>query len=275
LHAYFLPLDGNGRVRFKPLAEFLRDRIVDYAIPRRTIEQARQEADASGSTAPILKLERQAERLFTTLANSGEGGELLLFAMAEAVFGFAQILCKMTLKTSPQVHYHGADGVYAEAREDGGLNIFWAESKVFGDATSAIRECLESLAPFLVEPEGADAKRSQDILLVNEFANFTDERLVEGLRRALNTDHPTSLTTRHCGFALVAFDCDSYSCELEPSLEQIERSLREELANWSTSVSRRVHHEKLHSFDVHFICVPMPSAAEFRSYFLELLGVRA
>jgi hypothetical protein len=167
LHAYFLPLDGNGRVRFKPLAEFLRDRIVD------------------------------------------------------------------------------------------------------------IRECLESLAPFLVEPEGADAKRSQDILLVNEFANFTDERLVEGLRRALNTDHPTSLTTRHCGFALVAFDCDSYSCELEPSLEQIERSLREELANWSTSVSRRVHHEKLHSFDVHFICVPMPSAAEFRSYFLELLGVRA
>lgn len=40
LHCYCLPLDANGRVRFKPLAEFLRDRIVDYAIPRRAIEEA-------------------------------------------------------------------------------------------------------------------------------------------------------------------------------------------------------------------------------------------
>jgi hypothetical protein len=113
LHCYFLPLDGNGRVRFKPLAEFLRDKIIDYAIPRRAIEEAKRQMAATGSVAPIAKLQAQARGVFTHLAQSGEGGEILLFAMAEAVFGLTQILCKMSLKTSSSMHYHGADGVYA------------------------------------------------------------------------------------------------------------------------------------------------------------------
>ncbi len=125
LHCYFLPLDGNGRVRWKPLAEFLRDQIIDYAIPRRTIEGAFKQAEDTGSAAAVSNLHERARQLFTHLAKSGEGGELLLFAMAEAIFGITQIICKMTLKTSTSMHYHGSDGVYAEARPDGGLNLFW------------------------------------------------------------------------------------------------------------------------------------------------------
>jgi hypothetical protein len=94
LHCYFLPLDGNGRVRFKPLAEFLRDQIIDYAMPRRAIEEARNQAEQTGSMAPYSRLHERARRLFTDLVKTGEGGELLLFAMAEAIFGFTQILCK-------------------------------------------------------------------------------------------------------------------------------------------------------------------------------------
>ena len=273
LHCYFLPLDGNGRVRFKPLADFLRDRIIDYAIPRRAIEEAQRRQAETGSTAPIVRLDRQARQLFTNIANSGEGGELLLFAMAEAVFGFSQILCKMSLKTSSQMHYHGADGVYAEARSDGGLNVFWAESKIYEDATSAIRECLGSLSPFLLQPSGADALRERDLLLINEFANFTDERLIQGVRHALDPDQPASLTTRHCGFALTAFDCDGYGGDPSPTIEKIEEAIRSTLPNWSERVSRRITEEALTQFDIHFICVPVPSAQEFRSYFLEQLGV--
>jgi hypothetical protein len=192
--------------------------------------------------------------------------------MAEAVFGLAQILCKMSLKTSSEVHYHGADGVYAEARDDGGLNIYWAESKIYDSATDAIRECLKSLAPFLTQPDGADAMRQGDILLVNEFANFTDERLVQGLRLALDPNQPTSLTTKHCGFALIAFDCEGYTCDAEPTLQQIERALQGELPKWKRNVLNRLTHENLSRFDVHFICVPIPSAEKFREYFLQQLG---
>jgi hypothetical protein len=272
LHAYFLPIDANGRFRVEALAEFLCDRVVDYAIPRRVIREAEAEQARTGSTAPILRLEKQARALFTRIANSGEGGELLLFAMAEAVFGFTQILCKMSLKTSAPVHYHGADGVYAEARPDGGLNVYWGESKIYDKPAAAIRECLKSLGPFLTEPEALASMRTRDVLLVNEFANFTDERLVAGLRAAFDVRKPASLKTKHCGIALTAFDCGSYACQPEPTMEQITVAMKAELPSWLKSVGERIAKEKLASFDLHFICVPMPKAQAFRSYFLKLLG---
>jgi Cap4 SAVED domain len=274
LHCYRLSIDGNGLVRFKPLAEFLRDRIIEYGIPRRTVEQAQRLFAETCSPAAVARLHERARSLFTHLAQSGEGGELLLFAMAEAVFGLTQIICKMSLKTSTIMHYHGADGVYATARDDGGLNLYWGESKIYNDATTAIRDCLASLAPFLFEPEGEDAQREQDLLLINEFANFSDERMVLALKRFLERDDPKSLLTRHCGIALTAFDSTSYECDdATIATDQIERALRNNLASWTASVERRINHERLESFDIHFICVPIPSAEVFRNHFLQLLGV--
>lgn len=275
LHCYFLPLDANGRVRVKPLAEFLRDQIIDYAIPRRTIEEAVKQVEDSGSAAAMSHLHERARGLFTGLAKSGEGGELLLFAMAEAIFGLTQIICKMTLKTSTSMHYHGSDRVYAEARPDGGLNLYWGESKIYGDAAAAIRSCLESLAPFLREPEGEDAARNQDLLLINEFANFSDERLVAALKRFLDKNDPLSLSVRHCGFALSAFDCDSYpGADIEGKADELAAAISKQLATWVSTTDGRICYEKLEKFDIHFICVPLPSAEEFRAYFLNLLGVR-
>lgn len=272
LHAYFLPVDASGNFRVEALAEYLRDRVVDYAIPKRRIEEALREQQETGSTAPILRLARQARSLFSRIATSGEGGELLLFAMAESMFELSQILCKMSLKTAGGVHYHGADGVYAEARPDGGLNIYWGESKVYGNVSDAIRECLKSLKVFLTEPDSDESKRSRDVLLVNDFANFTDERLVAGLRAALDVRQVESLGTRHCGIALVAFDCGGYQCSPEPSLKEIEAAIRVELPKWSAQVANRLGVEELTRFEIHFICVPMPAAEEFRSHFLKLLG---
>jgi hypothetical protein len=276
LHCYFLPLDGNGRVRVKPLAEFLRDQIIDYAIPRRTIEDAFKHIAATGSAAPMSKLHERARSLFTSLAKSGEGGELLVFAMAEAVFKITQIICKMSLKTSASMHYHGSDGVYAEARPDGGLNLYWAESKIYGDPAAAIRNCLESLAPFLRQEEGDDSVRQQDILLVNEFANFTDERLLVALKKFLDRDDPLSKQVMHCGFALCAFDCSAYPEEdVEGKADAIAAAIKSEQTKWIDTAQRRVVHEGLQNFDLHFICVPMPSAEDFRTYFLQMLGVKS
>lgn len=275
LHCYSLPLDAHGRVRMKPLAEFLRDQIIDYAIPRRTIEEAYKETQETDSMAAISHLHERARSLFTSLAQSGEGGELLLFAMAEAIFGITQIICKMTLKTSTSMHYHGSDGVYAEARTDGGLNLYWGESKIYSNATAAIKNCLESLAPFLRDPEGEDAARNQDIILINEFANFTDERLVAALKKFLDKDNPSSLSVRHCGFALSAFDSDSYpGADIEGKTDEMAAAISQQLDTWVKTTDGRIYHEKLEKFDIHFICVPLPSASEFRTYFLNLLGVR-
>jgi hypothetical protein len=258
----------------KPLAEFLRDRIIDYAIPRRTIKEAYEKLQDNSSMAAISSLHERARSLFTHLANTGEGGELLLFAMAEAIFGITQIICKMTLKTSTSMHYHGSDGVYAEARPDGGLNLFWGESKIYADAAAAIRSCLESLAPFLRDPEGEDAEREQDILLINEFANFSDERIVNALKKFLDKNDKSSLTVRHCGFALSAFDCGSYPIgDAEMTADALAAAVSTQIDGWLNVTDQRIVQERLQTFDIHFICVPLPSASEFRTYFLRLMGV--
>jgi hypothetical protein len=275
LHCYFLPVDANGRVRVERLAEFLRNRIIDYAIPRPTIQEALAQATETGSMAAMSKLHERARGLFTHLANTGEGGELLLFAMAEAIFGITQVICKMHLKKSAGVHYHGSDGVYAEARAGGGLNLYWGESKIRSNAADAINECLQSLAPFLREPDGENSKRERDVLLVNEFANFSDERLVRALKNFLDPDNQASSSVRHCGFALSGFDCGSYSLEgVEKTADAIAKSIEQQIDAWVETTGRRVATEKLEEFDVHFICVPLPSADEFRRCFLRALGVQ-
>lgn len=273
VYCYRLPIDPNGRVRYKPLAEFLRQRIVDYAIPRRRIDEAKKSLNETGSTALLSKLETEAKNLFTSLSNSGEGGELLVFAFAEAVFGLTQIICKMRLKTSTEMHYHGADGVYAEGTEAGGLNVYWGESKLYGDPSDAVRDCLESLAPFLIEPEGGDSERSQDVLLINEFASFVDPKISEGLKRYFDLDDKKSLSLKHCGIALVGFDSPSYLEDGKNTDEQeLETKLSNQIPAWVKQIKNRVGKENIDSYNINFICVPMRTVEEFRKYFLELLG---
>ncbi|QFT46714.1 protein of unknown function [Roseivivax marinus] len=276
VHCYRLPIDAHGRVRFKPLAEFLRARIVDYAIPRKRIEEAKNSFNDTGSSALILKLEKEAEALFTSLAKSGEGGELLVFAFAESVFGMSQVISKMSLKTSTEMHYHGADGVYAKGTDDGGLKVYWGESKLYGVASDAVRDCLNSLAPFLADTDGADSSRAQDVFLINEFANFDDPKLTEGLKNYFDQDKKESLSLHHCGIALVGFDSASY-LEDGQNLDEkaLEAALQQEVPGWTKQIKNRVGKEAITSFEISFICVPMRTIEEFRSYFLSLLGQKA
>ncbi|MCW7755435.1 DUF1837 domain-containing protein [Desulfobotulus sp. H1] len=272
VHCYRLPIDANGRVRFKPLAEFLKDRIVDYAIPRNRIDAAKEELNRTGSTAALIKLQREARALFTSLSKSGEGGELLVFAFAEAVFGLSQIICKMSLKTSSEMHYHGADGVYAEGVDAGILKVYWGESKLYADASTAVRNCLDSLAPFLNEPDAEGAARSRDVFLINEFADFEDPKLTEGLKRYFNLDDEKSLSLKHCGIALVGFDSDAYLDDgLNNDEAALEKKLMEQIPAWLKQIKNRVGQEGIEQYDIHFICVPMKAVEGFRSYFLGLL----
>lgn len=76
--------------------------------------KARDEKWNSGEA--VAALHEEAKRSFTDLALTGEGGEMLLFLLAERLLKLPQILCKMDLKTDTRLHYHGADGVYADRK---------------------------------------------------------------------------------------------------------------------------------------------------------------
>lgn len=276
VHCHCLAMDANGRVRPQRLAEFMRNAVVDYAIPRSKVATAKARDAKYNSTEAVAELMERAKRSFTDLKNTGEGGEMLLFLLAERFLKLPQILCKMDLKTDSQMHYHGADGVYAGITDEGVLKLYWGESKIYQDAGSAIRECLRSLAPMILQPDNEDAERERDILLLSDKADLNDPDLNEALRRYFDKSSVLSKRVQYCGLALVGFDAEFYPTEeAKVAAEDVIDASRAALGKWSESIGERLNIEKLSHVDIQLFCIPLPSAAGFREAFIKALGLDA
>ncbi|MDT3468711.1 HamA C-terminal domain-containing protein [Stenotrophomonas maltophilia] len=274
IHCHCLTLDGNGRVQPRRLAEFMRNAVVDYAIPRSQLLEAKARDQKFNSSEAVTELVERAKRSFTDLATSGEGGEMLLFLLAERFLKLPQILCKMDLKTDTRMHYHGADGVYAGVTDDGLLKLYWGESKVYGDASAAVRECLRSLSPFLTEPDHEDAERERDLLLLSDKADLSDRRLTEAIKKYFDKSSVMSKRVQYCGVALVGFDAPFYPGENAKGIaEDIIEASRAALVGWADRIGERLVVEKLDQVEIELLCVPLPSADGFRAAFLKAMGI--
>ncbi|KVQ05914.1 hypothetical protein WJ99_28220 [Burkholderia ubonensis] len=274
IHCHCLSVDGNGRVQPRRLAEFMRNAIVDYAIPRSKLADAKARDNRFNSTEAVTELVERAKRSFTDLANTGEGGEMLLFLFAERFLKLPQILCKMDLKTDARMHYHGADGVYAGVTPEGTLKLYWGESKIYGDVNAAIRACLSSLAPFLIEPENEDAERERDLMLLSDKADLSNPAVTDALRKYFDKSSVMSKRVQYCGVALIGFDANFYPTDnVKAVAEEIITASRAELTGWSKNIGERLKFEKLDQMEIEMFCVPMPSAEGFRAAFLKAMGV--
>lgn len=199
---------------------------------------------------------------------------MLLYLLAERFLKLPQVLCKMDLKTDSRMHYHGADGVYASVSNDGLLHLYWGESKVYGDAATATRECLASLAPFLIEGDGDGASRERDLILLRDKADLDDPNLTKAFRNYFDRTIPLSNRVRYCGLALVGFDADFYpSGEAALAADAMAAEARKQIDKWKRQVGNRLAEEKLEQFQIEFLCVPLPSAEGFRATFLKALGL--
>jgi Cap4 SAVED domain len=274
IHCHCLKVDANGRVSAVRLAEFIRTAVIDYAIPHEARQRAKERDDREGGFAATIELYHRALGMFTDLKTSGEGGEILLYLLAERFLGLPQILCKMSLKTSAQVHYHGADGVYADVDEDGVLNLYWGESKIHSDPTRAIRECLSSLKPFLDEEDGESAQRERDLVLLSERADLGKPELNSSLRRFFDQTDPLVKRKRYRAVALVGFDSADYpAAGGKCGANDIVDASRSALNKWSEKVENRLTIEKLTDCQIEFLCLPLPDAEAFRLAVLASLGL--
>lgn len=275
IHCHCLTVDGNGRVQPHRLAEFMRNAAVDYTIPRSKLADAKARDTKFNSTEAVAELVELAKRSFTDLSKSGEGGEMLLFLLAERFLKLPQILCKMDLKTDTRMHYHGADGVYAGVTPEGILKLYWGESKIYGDASAAIRACLDSLSPFLIEPEHEEAERERDIVLLSDKADLNNSELTNALRKFFDKSSIMSKRVQYCGVALVGFDAPVYPKDNAKAVaDEIVKASRTELSVWSKSIGERLKLEKLDQMEIEFFCIPLPSAESFRAAFLKAMGVK-
>lgn len=274
IHCHCLTVDGNGRVQPHRLAEFMRNAVTSYAIPRSKMAAAKERGEKYKSNEAVAALHEQAKRSFTDLARTGEGGEMLLFLLAERFLKLPQILCKMDLKTDTRVHYHGADGVYAGVTGDGLLKLFWGESKIYKDASDAIKDCLASIAPFLIEPDHEGAEREQDLILLSDKADLTDPKLTTALKQYFNKNSKQSKRVKYCGIALIGFDAAFYpGNDTKGVADEIAEAAREELEKLKIRIGTRLTKEKLDQIEIELLCIPLPSAERFRQAFLKAMGL--
>jgi hypothetical protein len=280
-HCHALKLDVHGRPLIRELVQVICDQVMDFAIPRSQIEAAEAEYQATGSTSRFARLAVEARRLFTDLAKSGEGGELLLFVLAERLLRLPQLLCKMSLKTNARMHVHGADGLHAGVdHETGNLVLYWGESKIYGDATTAIRECLASLSPMLLDDGNGGSASDLDLQLLQRHVDLNDEALESALKGFLDIEGENYASVEFRGLCLVGFDCEAYPTAPQGptppvDLQAVIGSVAALLPQWKRQIKNRVITEKLDIFGIHFICVPFPSADDFRARLLKELDLDA
>lgn len=273
LHCHCMRVGADGRISPDDLAQFMRFSAADYAIPRSRITEAQERDRKFRTNSAMAALQAEAEANFTGLAKTGEPGELLLFLFAERFLKIPHLLSKMDLKTSSQMHYHGADGVYADVGEDGVLRLFWGEAKVYKSIGQAVQSCMESLGPFLSEDNKPDATRNRDLVLLRDKADLDDPQLTKAIMRYFDRTKIESKRVRHCGVALIGFDVNFYPSAGQPGLlNDVVAAAKSELKAWTKSVGAGVVNHKLQRFTIEFICIPLPSAEGFRAAFLKALG---
>jgi hypothetical protein len=273
VHCHCLNVDGNGRVKVKRLAEYLRSMIVNYAIPRQKIEAARARDAKFKSTEAVSDLHYEARSLFTDLRKTGEGGEMLLYLLTQHFLKLPQVLCKMDLKTDSQLHFQGSDGIYAGVGSDGLLKLFWGESKMYADPLSAIRECLQSLAPYLIEEDSENSARERDLVLLGDKADLSDAEITGAFKRYFDKSAPASARVKYCGIALACFDAKEYPADnCACVLDELATSIRPQLEQWKAQIAKHLPINKIESIEIEMLCLPLPSVEAFRKAFLECLG---
>jgi hypothetical protein len=268
---HFVRIDPQGNPRIPALINMLVDQIVDYCIPRTRIQEARQHIVRTGSTEKILQLQREAKALFTKIKTTGEGGELLLYALLEIALGLPQILCKMALKTNPQVHYHGVDGIHAKALPDGKLAVYWGEAKLYADVNGAIDAAVTSLAPFLLDAGGGAAQR--DVLLLRDHADAGDEELTAALVRYFTEDTVDASLLVVRGACLIGFSLEDYPDPLQGDKISVRDDIAEAINVWRSRAGAAIAKEQLAALELELFFVPVPSVQDFRDLLLSTLGL--
>ena len=267
VRCHFLRSDASGVPRLKVLAQQLANQIVNYCIPRTEIQKVWQ-LSQDRQIPEITRMAKEASRLFTqTQVKTGEGAELLLYALLEKELQIPQILSKRSLKTSTEMQYHGADGVHVKLLDNGDLAVYWGEAKLYESVTRAMTDCMDSIAPYLL-----GTAHEQDIFLIRHYADAGNAEVTARLLEYFNDNSVLSANVEMRGACLIGFVHENY-----PKLPREEASVKAELdkatKNWAEATRRRLGNRSMTGYAVEVFFFPMPSVEEFRKAIKAELGI--
>ena len=268
---------GHNVTLDKPDTEKLIDKLIllliDFACTRGELHEANTAYVNTGSGQAFGTLQEKARRLFTTSSKTGEPGELMLYFLAEHLLKYPQVLCKFPLKTNPNVHAHGADGVHASVDPaTGHLRLHWGEAKLYQQLGAAVDDCFSSLSELILEPPGAKKTKRRDVELLRDYIDINEPDLEMALRAYIDPDDTLSKKVRFCGLALIGFDLADYNALTDEVANKNAAAVSTRVQAWEAKIKASVNKYKLMGITIDVFCVPFPSVQAFRNAFLKRLG---
>lgn len=255
--------DSSPRTRH--FVSKLCDHIVHYCLNREKNDQI--------ESCQIRQLYLEAKEKFTQPKNgkTGEVGELILYFLLEGYLRVPKVFSKMSLKTNAQMHIHGSDGVHLGIN-DSNFILYFGESKVYKNYSSAINDALNSVRAFMTETSEDQGCLHKDfeIKILSNNLDIPPGSLRESVLQVLDpySKERSKLKIVHACFIGYEVEdlLDSYSeNELINAYKKRSRSCYEHLVNKLTE------NPELKSLRWHFFFIPFVSVNNFRSEFLKEL----
>ncbi|MFV8594368.1 DUF1837 domain-containing protein [Ralstonia pseudosolanacearum] len=283
VRAHFLyPILKGRKPTMEALAKMLVKEVTRFCATRPQRRDARRRDAEAGEleTSASEEVGATARKLFMTAGGerSGEGGELLLYALIEHYLKAPLIVSKMRLKTNRNMPVHGADGLHAAWCPDSeSLILYFGESKMHKVFASAMKDAAESLAGLVTNKEG---RLDQELRLISNFQDLDKfpEAGVEHLLRFLNPYETEEANRRIDRFAvLVGFDYHAYGKLESVPLTEVEETF---LSHYKAAMTSKIDTARGHLSSngieleqVDLFIFPVPSVDDFRKQFQEAMNV--
>lgn len=268
---HYLKFDGNGLPMVKPLANMLYTYIIHYCLSAKKRSDELTFQQAAALTKEARNLFRHPTVTDTSPDKTGEAGELLLYFLMEAVLKAPQVVAKMELKTNHKDEVKGSDGMHARwNEEDGVVDFFFGESKLYQSSSDAISKAMESIDEF-----HKNKMYQHEFTMVTKYFKYADEKTKDAISEMIVHGEPGSdVRVNHA--CLIGYDFKAYK-SLSPELSKSEITMEfcKRFLNDSDRLVKLLQKcfdkfDKKHlKFDVFFI--PFPSVEEFRNAFNEAL----
>jgi len=211
----------------------------------------------------------EARELFRKSEKSGQAGEMLIYFLIEAVLKAPQALRKMSITTNPKEERKGSDGLHFAWNDQlEVLELYFAESKIWGDFAAALQDAFDSVERF-----HSDGLKQHELNLFSTHFKILDSELQNKILSYINGENaPKTRITHAC---LVGFDWAEYLCLNDSRRTEFIRELEERYSKWATEAVRKVESKlaifKLRHLRFEFFFIPFRSVEDFRKWFEEAL----
>lgn len=263
------------------LAKFLWGQSINFALSRKRrlqFETKLKSGDLSAAV-DIVRVVRDVFLNFNSLYphRSSEVGEVLAYCIALRYLKAAQLLAKMSLKTSPNMPVHGADGIHAIV-ENNALTIYFLESKLSSGANNGVAEYADSAGKFF-----SDQKQClHEYSLVGDLGNL-DSLTGEARQLALQHFDPIAspeVLRRERSIGVICYSEDKHFSDTIPVSDGPVTAHEEHFSkNLSGELQHHfdcgLNHLQKHNVDpnkcrIFFVAVPDVKA--LREKFYEVMG---